>query len=280
MPLGRDELVLQVGGEEAGRGDDPGVRRHEHPRDLELASDVAGEERAGAARGDERELARVVAAAHRVELDRLRHPELLDLKRAERRLLEVDAEPVGDRLHRRLGELDVEEHPPSEQASVGPQAPEQELGVGRGRELAAAAVAGGTGVGARRLRADAEDAALVDVRDRAAARADRVDVDHRHHRLVVADLRVEQVSHPQLAARRDADVGRGAADVERDDVVEARDAARPDAADQPGDRAGHEQVDRPLGAPTRPWPSRPDDCISWTPRRSPASSIACAKPPR
>jgi len=49
-----------------------------------------------------------------------------------------------------------------------------------------------------------------------------------------------------VAARSDADVGRGAAHVQRDDVVVARDLAGPDAADQPGDRAGHEQVDRPL----------------------------------
>ena len=54
------------------------------------------------------------------------------------------------------------------------------------------------------------------------------------------------MAHAQLAAGGDADVGRGAADVERDDVVEARHPARPDAADEARDRAGHEQVDGPL----------------------------------
>ena len=213
------------------------MRRHEHARDLELERDVAGEQRPRAAGGDERELARVVAAAHGVELDRLGHPVLLDLQRAERGLLDRHPELAGDRAHGLLGELAIELHRPAEQAAVGAQAAEHELRVRRGRQRAAAAVARGPGVGTGRLRADAEHAALVDVRDRAAAGADRVDVDHRHHRLVVADLRVEQVPHAQLAAGGDADVGRGAADVERDDVVEARHAAGPDAADQPGHRA-------------------------------------------
>ena len=204
------------------------MRRDEHARDLQLERDVAGEQRPGAAGRDERELARVVAAPHAVQLDRLRHPELLDLERAERRLLDRDAElarrPSAIAAARELG---VELHAAAEQAAVRPQAAEQELRVGRRRLLAAAAVAGGAGIGARRLRADAEDAAGVDVGDRAAAGADRVDVDHRHHRLVVADLRVEQVAHPQLRRRRDADVGGGAADVERDDVLVPGHPARP-----------------------------------------------------
>src|SRR5438477_634950 len=36
VPLGRHELVLEVGGEEPGGGGDPGVGRYEHPRNLEL----------------------------------------------------------------------------------------------------------------------------------------------------------------------------------------------------------------------------------------------------
>ena len=104
VALGGDELVLEVGREQAGRGDDPRMRRDEHARDLELERDVAREQRSGAAGRDEGELARVVAAPHRVQLDRLGHPVLLDLQRAERGLLDGHAELVGDRLHRRLGE--------------------------------------------------------------------------------------------------------------------------------------------------------------------------------
>ena len=98
VALGGDELVLEIGREQAGGGEDAGVRRHEHARDLELERDVAGEQRPGAARGDERELARVVAAPHGVELDRLGHPVLLDLQCAERRLLDRHPELAGDVL--------------------------------------------------------------------------------------------------------------------------------------------------------------------------------------
>ena len=49
----------------------------------------------------------------------------------------------------------------------------------------------------------------------------------------------------RLPVLREADVGRGAADVERDHVVVAGLLAGPDAADDAGDGAGHEQVDRP-----------------------------------
>ena len=86
----------------------------------------------------------------------------------------------------------------------------------------------------------------VDVGDRAAAGADRVDVDHRDHRLVRPDLRVEQVLHAQPAVLREPDVGRRAADVERDHVVVAGLPAGPDAADDAGHGTRHEQVDRPL----------------------------------
>ena len=108
VALGGDELVLEVGGEQPGRGRDPRMGRDEHPRDLELDRDVAGEQRARAAGGDERELARVVAAPHGVDLDRLRHRELLNLERPERRLLDGHAEPIRDPLHRGRRELDVE----------------------------------------------------------------------------------------------------------------------------------------------------------------------------
>ncbi len=181
----------------------------------------------GAALGDEREVARVEALAHRVLLDRLHHRVREDLDGAHRRLLDAHPErlrgPLLERLARAVG---LEGHAAAEEG-VGHEPAEVHHRVGRRRLGAAAAVRRRAGHGARRARADAEDAAAVDVGDRAAAGADRVDVDHRDHRLVRPDLRVEQVLHPQLAVLREADVGRRAADVERDHVVEARPACRP-----------------------------------------------------
>ena len=88
VTLGGHELVVQVGRQQPGGGHDPRVAGHEHAGDLELDRDVAREQRAGTARGDQHELARVIAAADRVELDRLGHSVLLDLQRAERGLLD------------------------------------------------------------------------------------------------------------------------------------------------------------------------------------------------
>ena len=80
------------------------------------------------------------------------------------------------------------------------------------------------------------------------------------------------------AALREPDVGRGAADVERDDAVEARLPPDPDAADDAGDRARHEQVDRAArwrparvddaGAPTSSGAAR---CARSAPRSSSSS---------
>ena len=243
MALGTDELVLEVRGEQARRGDDARVRRDEHARDLEFERDVAGKQRAGTAGGDQREVARVVAAAYRVDLDVLRHAELLDLQGAEGGLLRRHVDLTRELLDHRLGELGLEREATANESALGTQAAEEDLGVGRRGVRTTAVVTGGARIGTGRLRTDAEDATLVDVRDRAATGTDGVDVDHRHHRLVIADLRVEQVAHAHLATSGHADVGGGAADVEGDDAVVARHLAGPNATDQARHGARHQQVD-------------------------------------
>ena len=122
--------------------------------------------------------------------------------------------------------------------------PSTGLGVGRRRLGAAAAVADGSRVGARALRPDPQQPAGVDAGERAAAGADRVEVDHRDHHLVAAEVRVVQVLHPHDGVRRDADVRRRPAHVERDDAAVAGGPRGGDAADDPRDRAGHQQLRR------------------------------------
>ena len=138
----------------------------------------------------------------------------------------------------------MQRHLPADQAAIGAEPAEHHLSVGRCGLAAAAAVAGRPRIGARRLRADAVDAAVVDIGDGAAARPDGVDIDHRDHGLIVADLGIEQVAHPERAAGGDPDVRRRAADIEREHVVVAGHLAGPDAADQPCDRPRHHEVDR------------------------------------
>ena len=102
------------------------------------------------------------------------------------------------------------------QRLVGVEVAEHEVGVGDRRLGAAAPVARGPGLGARRARSDAQRAARVAPADRAAAGADGVDVDHRQRERPPADLAPGALAH--RAALDDADVARRAAHVEAQQV--------------------------------------------------------------
>ena len=87
---------------------------------------------------------------------------------------------------------------------------------------AAAAVGGGAGHGAGAARPDAEGAAMIDVGDRAAAGADRVDVDHRQQQREAGDRGAARVGLGKAAVDDNADVGAGSADVEGDQACAVR----------------------------------------------------------
>ena len=141
-------------------------------------------QRAGAAEGDERELARVVAALDRDEPQRAQHLRVDDLDRLGR------VDPV----ERALGRLAVELEPAG-QARGKPA--EQEVRVGHRRPRPAPPVAGGPGIGAGALGADAQRAARVAPDDRAAARADGLQVDHRQPQRQPADLALRAARRPR-----------------------------------------------------------------------------------
>ena len=67
---------------------------------------------------------------------------------------------------------------------------EREIGIGRGRKRAAPAVASRAWCGSRALRADAQQAALIHPGDRAAPRADGVNIEHGQCDLVPRDLTI------------------------------------------------------------------------------------------
>ena len=94
---------------------------------------------------------------------------------------------------------------------------QHEVGVGDGRLGAAAAVADRARIGAGAVGADLQDAGLGDARDRAAAGADRVDVDHRHaDRHAVGDVLFSRQSG--LAGADQRHIEAGAAHVAGDQV--------------------------------------------------------------
>ena len=236
-------LVLEVGVQQAHRRGDAGVRRDDDPGDGQLACDVRAVERPAAAERDEAEVARVEALLHAVDADRVDHVLGQDLRDAQRRARDVEPERLPEGCDRGAGAVDVELEIARE-ARAAAHAAEHRLRVGRGGLGAPAAVADRPRVGARALRPDPQQAARVDAGQRAAAGADRVEVDHRDHHLVAAEVRVVEVLHAHDGVRRDADVRRGPAHVERDDAAVAGRARGGDAAHDPRDRPGHEQLRR------------------------------------
>ena len=152
------------------------------------------------------------------------------------------ASPIG--LHRGAGGLDVERHLAAEQARR--QVAEHDVRVGHGRVGAALAVGRRAGLGAGRLRADAQRAGeLRDVGDRAAAGADGVHVDRRHLDPEVADRGVADDRRLAVLAQRDV---RGrAAHVERQDVLVAGAAGDVERAGDAARRAREDAVDRVAG---------------------------------
>ncbi len=236
------ELVAQVGGQHAPRGEHRGHARHHHPADLEHPRHVGDVQAGRAAEGEQGEAAGIGPAAHRDQPDALRHVGVHHPVDALRRRDHVQAEPLRDALHRGTRRLRIEARAPAQEARGVEQAQHQ-VGVGHRRRGAAPAIAGGPRRGARALRADVQDAARVHPRDRPAAGAQGVDVDAgqghpaRAHRLVAGEV--------GLSALEQRDVGAGAPHVERDQVALAEQprgvtAARDTARGTGEDRARRE----------------------------------------
>jgi len=122
------------------------------------------------------------------------------------------------------------------------QPPQHEIGVGDGRLGAAVRITHRPGFGAGAARADLEMAFAGNPGDRAAAGADGFDVDHRDpdrkraDRSAIGDLR--------LAAFDQAQIGRGAAGIQRHQIREARDLGDDRAAERAGGRPRQGRGDR------------------------------------
>ncbi len=153
------------------------------------------------------------------------------------------AEPhrVRDGLHRCAGGIDVERHLSTEKARR--QMPEDDVGVGHGRLRAAAPVRRRTGIRAGRLWAYPERLGeLRHMGDGSAAGADRVHVHRRDLDPEVADRGL--APNRRLAVLAERDVGRGAAHVEGEDVLEARLAGDVERAGDATRGTGEDPVDR------------------------------------
>ena len=222
-------------------------RMREHGGHAERVGHQAGVLAAGAAEHGQRVLGDVVAALHGNALDRFGHVADGDFEETLGQLFRRHvaagggADFVGHRreaLHHGVaiqrfvgvGAEDLGEE-------IGLDLAEQHVAVGHGQRTAAA-VAGRAGVGAGRIRADAQ-ARAVEMQDRAAAGRDRVDAHHRRAHAHAGHQGLEFALEFTGVVRH---VGGGAAHVEADDLVEARLFAGAHHADDAAGRAGQDGV--------------------------------------
>ena len=152
----------------------------------------------------------------------------------------VQVKPVGQFLHRGGGARRVERNAPAGQ--LRHDAPEHEVGVGHGRPVAASAVTRRPGMRAGAVRPDFQATPAGQPGDRTAAGTYGVQIDHR--RLEVVDIDLALGQHARLAVFDQADVGRRAAHVERDDVAVPGQGAEVHRGDHPGRGAGQGRGDR------------------------------------
>ena len=239
--MGLHRVVAQRRDQAAERREGAGVRGHDDARDAALPRERARVHGAGAAVGDQREPAQVVAALHRDQAQRAQHARVGDLHDAVGGLERREAEPPADGLHRAPGEVGADTNSPAiEPRRV--QVAQHEVGVGHGGQRAALAVAGRAGDGARALRAHLERADLVHARERATACADGL---HRHHGQAHREI-------GQLPLRRglgraiadEAHVGGGAAHVESEGTIDPECARHVGGRGDPRGGAGERHGER------------------------------------
>ena len=188
---------------------------------------MAGVQRPRAAKGQQHEVAQVVPAHGRDRLDGFLHLDVDDARHAFRGARNVHAQRSRDlRLDRGDRRRRVELHLAAEEI-VRAQIAERQIAVGDGGSLAAAPVAGGTGLRAGALRADDEFTEPIDSGQRAAAGAHRVDVDHRQGDVAALDLAA--IGDRRFAILDERDIAGGAAHVEGDEIGKPGGARRVNA---------------------------------------------------
>ncbi len=219
----------------------PRQRVDHHPFHAERVGDEAGMLAAGAAEAGQGVAGDVVAARDRDSLDRARH--IVDgdpnepRRGLDRRHPRLGADRLAQRQRRRAVDRPVAAGSEDPGKMLRPDLAEDDVAVGD-RERAAAAVAGRAGHRSGAVRADPEPSPVI-MADRAAARSDGVDLEHRRaHPDSGDDCLVGPLVNPGMMRH----VGRGAAHVEADHPVEPRLPSRPRHSDDSAGRAGEDRV--------------------------------------
>src|SRR5262245_13529110 len=197
-------FAAQVAGEHAPRREHGAESRHDHPLQIELTRNIGYVQSGGAAEGENGKAPGIDATAHRNQPNALRHMRVDDAVDPLSRAHAVDPQPVGDAIDGDLGGAAIKPRLAAEKV-VGIKEAENETGVGDGRLAATGAVAGWARLRTRTLWPDMEDAAVVDARNRAAARANAGDIQALQGDALPGDAPVR--ADGGLAADHQGDIG-------------------------------------------------------------------------
>ncbi len=213
--------------------------------DRQFLAEGRGQHAARAAEGMQYEIARIEPALDRDGPDQVGDLRRRDPVNADRRLLDRDAQGIGDRLLEDPPRgVDVERHRAA-QEMAGLHVADQEHHVGQRRLGAAKPVADRAGPRAGRAWPDRREPGLrIELDDAAAPRADRHDVDLRRDVVEAVHHRLARIV--ELAVLDHADLEGGAAHVGGDDLRVAHQVAEEFRADDARRRAAFDHADRPV----------------------------------
>ncbi len=248
-PQHRARLVdPQIGGDQPGRGEQPGVAGHQHAAQARFPEQQAGVQRPGAAERDQGVLAGIDAALDRHPAQRRGHLRHRHLHDAVRGVLGAQAEPPAGLCHRAARRARVQREAAGERR-VRRQRARYHVRVGHGGAVASPPERGRAGGRAGALRADPQPAGPVHPGDAAAARSGRDDVDRRaEDRVVPHGLGGRDRRH---AVADQAHIQRGPAHVEGHEPAQAVAGAQGHRPRDAGRGAGEHQPVRlavgPLG---------------------------------
>ena len=188
------------------------------------------------------EIARIVSALDRHLAHQVGHVMVGDLDDSCRRVAHTHIERPGDFLLDRLDRQRAIQLQVTTEEIVGIDVAQNNIGIGHRGVFAAAAVTGRTRIRPGALRPDPQPTETGQG-DRAAAGADRHDVNRRHEQRVLADCRCRR--DYRLAVDDQADVEAGAADVGADDVPVPQQFAQEPRCHHATRGTRGERVDRP-----------------------------------
>ena len=246
-----NNLVAHRRAQEADGAAHPCPGGHQHLGNADLLGDPAGMHRPAAAERDQGAAVIGFAGLDRVHARRIGHVLVDHLDHRQGRHRRIQPERTAHLCRQRVLRREQVELHGSPGKPRGVVAAESQIGVGHRRMGAAAAVASRPGIGAGTFRTDADTAQAIDMRDGAAAGADLHHLDNGNTQRQARSLAepanardLERAGGLRLVVVDQADLGRGAAHVERQHVADAALSGDERREDRPTGRAAFHQPDR------------------------------------